>query len=939
MKKCISLIIIFCLMMQSFVLPVNAWNRIDWLERAKSYGSAGISVIDDQSIIINVGEDGVQASENEQQISIAYDKLLSIGIVKGDSYDTSGEENGITRAAFVQMALRALNIESVSVSKNIFADVNSGHFAYNEIGTAVDMGLISGNNGVFRPDDEITYNEAICILVHMLGLRTQAQHKGGYPIGYTMVAKSADILVGLDVNDMNQVANGEDLYKLMLNTVESTDYARVQGVQNENLVYQTGRNILETCHDIYSIEGVIDAVGYSNILSDSKYEKNIVKMGSMQFEGDYDACIDYLGLDSEILYRHDNSALDEIVHICATSKNEIIIINSEDASYLNGTYTYYVDGRERKVKIESDASVIYNGRINSIGVANLHVPEMGSITLIDNNNSGGIDVVKVDAIEDIIVGTVIEDEGIIYDYMDKSLSVDMDIEDNDKIISLINNSGVAIYPSMLSQKNILSVRRSADGSIVYGIVSSEIISGKIESLSEKETGKVITVDGTEYKITKRCSTNFEKILKPGKEVTLYLDTMNYVAFAEEGLNGATSGMEYAYVINTAIDNERFDEKLMVKLLNADGTITINEFAESCKIDSERCKTAMQQNDALNAGLALGRVIRISKNDEGLIKEVDTAVYNSTKEEKQTSLHIVYNQDKFNEDKANGLLRELEISSGGLIHKGGSPGGYFSEAIYWNPNKTVIFEVLANAPSEEDGYRVNSGISPWKNDEYAVPEAYRSEDSFYAGAIVSNKVYNENEIAVKSSDMYVVKQIVNTLQNDEEVIGLYVTKDGTNEKFITVDKDKFATRDIGEGDIVVFELIGDSKVMGNSIISLYDYSEDKIVNNTFGDKWWGGEFNRAAAYVYDIKDGIVAFYETDNIDDLSIVDDDSFVGSANIRASKIDCKIVKVTSGRKRIEVESGSQKDLKTYVGCGNEATRVVLKYRYLSLNQVFIFE
>ncbi len=84
------------------------------------------------------------------------------------------------------------------------------------LSTAVVMGLIS-DDAEFRPNDAVAYSEALKIVLTAAGLDVKAKYKGGYPSGYSAVAKEYDI-----DDDLGDVSNGlmpKDAYQIILNTL------------------------------------------------------------------------------------------------------------------------------------------------------------------------------------------------------------------------------------------------------------------------------------------------------------------------------------------------------------------------------------------------------------------------------------------------------------------------------------------------------------------------------------------------------------------------------------------------------------------------------------------------------------------------------------------------------------------------------------------------
>ena len=112
------------------------------------------------------------------------------GIFVGYEDGTFKPDNYITRAEMVNMLIRERKISSYlsadTPNEEInFTDVDNEHPMYEAIKTAVNAKMISGyGDGTFRPDEYVTYEQAIKMILSMLGYEPMADMYGGYPTGY-----------------------------------------------------------------------------------------------------------------------------------------------------------------------------------------------------------------------------------------------------------------------------------------------------------------------------------------------------------------------------------------------------------------------------------------------------------------------------------------------------------------------------------------------------------------------------------------------------------------------------------------------------------------------------------------------------------------------------------------------------------------------------------
>ena len=139
------------------------------------------------------------------------DILRLMGVVSGSGGNQFSPSAKLTRAEFCVMAVKAMNRTDevpIHTTRTIFSDVTARHWARGYINLiasiTVDGGedkagsrLFSGvGTGQFRPDDQITYAEAVTILMRILGY---SDDKVGavWPAGYLNMAASLKLTEGV----------------------------------------------------------------------------------------------------------------------------------------------------------------------------------------------------------------------------------------------------------------------------------------------------------------------------------------------------------------------------------------------------------------------------------------------------------------------------------------------------------------------------------------------------------------------------------------------------------------------------------------------------------------------------------------------------------------------------------------------------------------------
>ncbi len=97
--------------------------------------------------------------------------LGEMGIIEGTSDNIFSPNKALTRAEYLKMVFLAFGNEVSDDSyENDFSDVSESHWAADLIATAKDLDIINGYvDGSFKPDQQITYVEAIKIASRATG--------------------------------------------------------------------------------------------------------------------------------------------------------------------------------------------------------------------------------------------------------------------------------------------------------------------------------------------------------------------------------------------------------------------------------------------------------------------------------------------------------------------------------------------------------------------------------------------------------------------------------------------------------------------------------------------------------------------------------------------------------------------------------------------------
>ena len=130
----------------------------------------------------------------------------AIGIMNGYSDGSLGEGNPISRAEIAALLQRTFNIKSAD--SVLFSDVPAGYWAADDVAALSGAGIITGYNGLFYPDNTVSFAEITKMFVEALGYGERAASIGEYPYGYLTAAAELGITEDIDLTSDESVNRG-----------------------------------------------------------------------------------------------------------------------------------------------------------------------------------------------------------------------------------------------------------------------------------------------------------------------------------------------------------------------------------------------------------------------------------------------------------------------------------------------------------------------------------------------------------------------------------------------------------------------------------------------------------------------------------------------------------------------------------------------------------
>lgn len=145
---------------------------------------------------------------SEYADAIAY--VNETGIMVGDNKGNFNPNKSVSRAEMATLICRMLGeAERLQISSD-FSDVPANHWANIYVSKAAKLGIVNGyGNGKFGPDDSVTYEQAVTMVVRGIGYNADAEDMGGYPDGFLNLAGELGLLEGISAETGEAVSRAD----------------------------------------------------------------------------------------------------------------------------------------------------------------------------------------------------------------------------------------------------------------------------------------------------------------------------------------------------------------------------------------------------------------------------------------------------------------------------------------------------------------------------------------------------------------------------------------------------------------------------------------------------------------------------------------------------------------------------------------------------------
>lgn len=857
--------------------------------------------------------------------------LLSVlGIIDGYLDGSADEEARVTRAQLAVIITKMLKLEDAldeSDNEQRFRDVPKNHFAYTSIQLATRLRIINGiNDYEFAPEQPVTYEQAVKILVSALGYDILAQNKGGYPTGYLIMASDLGITRKASGTIGENVKLGQ-LARMVYNALKTDLFEQVGFGDNVTLTAVKGKNLLNSKHDIYEFKGIVTANSMTSLTSDSNLDDDEVEFNNKYiYKTGFTNISDYLG-HNMVVYAKEDKNQDEDTVIYAYDETNVTIVKAEDIEEVDSSnFSYWVDKDEddkpESISLESDLKVIYNGKFTFAAVTTVLAPKAGIVKLLDNDNNGKCDVAIVEEYKNFVVKDKSTVTYSVRDLYTDDIVVLDERKDEPKIA--IFRDGMPASFKDIRQWDVLAVYADVKNTMITVKIVRNSFAGEIDEIEEDK----VIINGREYSIAQSYldalnggSSNAVS-LELNQKCTFYLDINGDIAAIDN--KEATTG-EYGFLVNMAYKSTA-SEIVIARIYTGSGQLVDYELANKIRfngstINSEKIMTYSYIYDSTNKK-AHRQLITYSLNGEGKIREVNTAEYLDDSKINNESILETYISNNVFRTYARSTLDyngwEGGLQVGGIDDNNNNR----RKAKFYIGNSVKVFTVPKSDEyiNDAENYSIGGRGVFQDNKDYDV-QVYDFDAMMQPKAIVRYSDPGENTWIDPGSSVKIFAYYNEAVTKDgERVYSVYYYDNGRKESRLTSPsrtsvQGAIEGLKLGDG----FQFATNSKGEITEIVTLFD------VNTALNVNRYGGIFDGYNSNRYIVKGDIVKY----DGEYLKIK-----LGSENTSSKEIyrfNANSVYIVNMKKET-VKAGTKDDLAA-------GLQVIIRTSYGRVREIFIYD
>jgi len=561
-------------------------------------------------------------------------KLVTLGIIKGYEDGSFKPDQNITRAEFSKIACYLIGVQAaadLAKGSTKFSDVKADHWASGYINVAAEKGMLKGYpDKSFKPEANVTYAEAITILVRAIGMGDFVEKQGGtWPANYLEKAASAGITKDVTGFSGNTAAIRGVIGQLSWNALEAEKWGAKEYTSTGITYGPIGKTLLQEQYSDYVYKNSDDqyvtksfkdvkvigtqaggALNADQIKIETESHSDLADMLDVTAGDDVTVDVTATGVNLSSLY-----GLKVDLLFGKDNKVANIKISSSTSDVVTGYIDDYITAEQKiEVKATKDATetkkygftsdaVVF---VDTQAVADLDTffdtvaPELENSTakITAILKSGSIETLKITSCDELstVAGITDMKQFVVKEITSKNEVKNVaensetifDLDDlSDADAYIITKNGAPAGKEDIKAGNAVTYVERAN--ITYIIVSDATVTGKItknssdDNAANAESRRTLTIDGKSYEMafdgsaamSKKNSTDEEDVVDAiddmsdfyGKDATLTLNALGDIVFVNGSITASSANMQVGVVSRAAtVSGEDYN----IKILGQDG---------------------------------------------------------------------------------------------------------------------------------------------------------------------------------------------------------------------------------------------------------------------------------------------------------------------------------------------------------------------------------
>lgn len=669
----------------------------------------------------------------------------------------------VTRAQMAAFIVRALGLSVSTKADTEFTDVPRDFWGSGDVNIANKKNIIVGyGDGTFGPDDTVSFEAAVKMLVCALGYQEDANDNGGWPAGYIAVGDKLGLLDGLEDLLADTTAGctrgtvAQLLYNAISISIQEVTYYNGQVLSKTDsgntmiseMGYEKYEDVIVNATDTAAVSGSLQDKGYVAL---EGIKKDVLNGG-----WDMDQ---YLGRPVTV-YLKNNKKTNEytiVAVVGTTNQSEIVTLDVADITGMKGNdLVYYVDRESSSktsdytlagLKIDGgDLTMVYNNKSvadDDQDFALITGASNGTVTLIDSTKDGVFERVIINTYKNYqVVETDVEENMLYLENTVDETEVELDDskETNRPKFSIVDTDGKALTLADLAEDDVLSIYSDVyptvvgkdyvkDADALKIVVCTDTIEGAVTSIANQK----IYIDGEAYETDGVLATN---TFSMDDEGVFFLDFNGDIAFSDTA--AVLDNFEFVY---DGIVNGR---EITLYTMSSDGEKVSYDMASTVRVDG-----VSYNMSSADARKNLATALKIDGTD-GLQEE-----------------YIVSLKTNDNNEITRITLLDGIKERGYLTHSDKLIGSYSLNS------DTVVFTIPAGEDFDEDNLKATKYTSLSNNTSYN----FKVCDTDKNGIVTCMIVYTTDGNVELESNIAVIQSVATTKVDDDIVLSLTMIQEG------------------------------------------------------------------------------------------------------------------------------------------------------------------